>query len=89
MSELIYKQDAIEAIYATFAKSLARQKAIEAVESCKAVKVVEPERKRGHWIVRNEYSMRPILCSECGEWQSSLSFFCPECGADMRGEEDG
>lgn len=48
-----------------------------------------PERKRGHWVVRNEYSMRPVLCSECGEWQSSRSHFCPECGADMRGGEDG
>lgn len=48
-----------------------------------------PERKRGHWIVRNEYSMYPVLCSECGGWQSSRSKFCPDCGADMRGEGDG
>lgn len=42
-----------------------------------------PERKRGHWIVRNEYSMYPVLCSECGGWQSSRSKFCPNCGAKM------
>ena len=47
-----------------------------------------PERKRGHWIVRNEYSMWPVLCSECRGWQSGRSRFCPECGADMRGEQE-
>lgn len=48
----------------------------------------EPKRKQGHWIVRNEYSMWPVLCSECRGWQSGRSRFCPDCGADMRGEQE-
>jgi len=26
------------------------------------------------------------VCSECGTWKSDDSAFCPDCGADMRGE---
>lgn len=96
MSELIYKQDAIEAIYATFSKSLARQKAIEAVESCKAVKVVEPERKTGRWQITDAYPHN-VYCSEChakfaqthwAVWEdgSLPRNFCPNCGSYNGGE---
>lgn len=53
----------------------------------------EPERKTGRWIVDNEY----IDCSVCRRekwsrvpYESLVRRFryCPNCGADMRGESD-
>ncbi len=44
-----------------------------------------PERKRGHWVARGEYT---IECSECGFLRAIRSKFCPDCGADMRGKEN-
>lgn len=48
--------------------------------------IIQPEdvipAKRGHWIKETfDYSR----CSICGEIRHPSSF-CPECGADMRGE---
>ena len=61
-------------------------------ESTKYCKVMyEPERKKGKWIDNH------TTCSECG-WQmiddvldspNMVGFkFCPNCGADMRGDAD-
>lgn len=58
---------------------------------------IELQRK-GKWIVCGDKH----VCSECdefslcdaydvletGEYQEELSDFCPNCGADMRGEEE-
>lgn len=51
------------------------------------------ERKRGKWIEhecpKNVFS---IECSECGCWflheHLVRNSFCPNCGADMRGENN-
>ena len=49
------------------------------------------ERKKGKWIKLYEGNYK---CSECGDWwgidnnEMVEDFkFCPNCGADMRGEE--
>ena len=48
-------------------------------------------RERGRWeIVDNVDAL--YTCSVCGEWQfipEEHFAYCPYCGADMRGEEDG
>jgi Zn finger protein HypA/HybF involved in hydrogenase expression len=51
--------------------------------------------KRGRWIER--YHKNPLgdyirlHCSECGEDKPNAfhANYCPNCGADMRGVEDG
>lgn len=48
------------------------------------------EQKKGHWIhdINNLYG-----CSECMERETmspkKLKSYCPNCGADMRGDGDG
>lgn len=47
--------------------------------------------KRGHWIEIAGYggwSNPYFKCSECETTESVTSNFCPNCGADMRGEDD-
>lgn len=41
------------------------------------------ERKRGEWYDRGSMSCR---CSNCGCKANKEYSFCPNCGADMRGE---
>lgn len=46
----------------------------------------QPERKKGHWIDTGSGQE----CSVCHEIQygyDNYRHFCPNCGADMRGEE--
>lgn len=56
----------------------------------------QPERKKGHWIdavIPNDSGGLPVIvCDKCNTF-FPLQFgdghnFCPNCGADMRGEQD-
>ena len=64
---------------------------------------IEPERKMGHWERHNTYHGDDVSgfidpdwrCSECGgqanvneRFMYDLTDFCPNCGADMRGEQN-
>ena len=61
----------------------------------------QPERKMGKWIYgEDEYGIDGYRCDKCGffvPWDYAHTFinyiedynFCPNCGADMRGGEDG
>ena len=56
---------------------------------------VEPMRKKGTWISADAiFGGVPFYCSECGENTRDTVMgkprwnFCPNCGADMRGEEE-
>lgn len=48
------------------------------------------ERKKGEWISNSPLSMK---CDQCGttigDWCWYYANFCPNCGADMRGEGNG
>ena len=60
---------------------------------------IKPERKKGKWVTHKEPHKNMcyyIKCSKCGKeaiWTNGFSLyppnFCPNCGADMRGEADG
>ena len=86
MSEdLIRRSDAIDAVMNTepvFAVDSLEpyQKTKDVVEALEAIPTIEP--KRGEWIdFKNGWK-----CSACGKWNNEMSNFCPNCGADMRGE---
>ena len=59
-----------------------------------ALPSAQPERKKGKWILVNGHTS--INCSVCHKCNWSLSFedavrqfnYCPNCGADMRGEKE-
>ena len=55
---------------------------VDAIDAVIGVPSAQPERKTGRWIDDN--------CSECGQYvyHGDVRNFCPNCGADMRGEQD-
>ena len=54
---------------------------------------IEPERRKGEWIDKPDpfdfFDTIPV-CSECGRVTRyrEKTNFCPNCGADMRGEQE-
>ena len=56
-----------------------------------AMSTIEPEQKKGHWIMKwhNFFQRELPTCSECGAGSVFKTKFCHECGVDMRGEENG
>lgn len=88
MSDCISKEQAIKAMQESeFGYTFEVDVAIEAV---KALPTVEPERRKGEWIDGMPYvNSHWKVCSEChvSAPDSCGGFnFCPNCGADMRGE---
>jgi len=54
----------------------------------------QPERKKGRWLPDNRPGGGFWVCSECKFPSEAFAAnvlykFCPNCGADMRGEKDG
>ena len=99
MDDLISRHEAIDAlcdncdnVQAVCAHYPCKQyKAIEVLPSA------QPERKKGHYIGEADgYADGELVydiwsCSECGcyfeDWDEQPTYnFCPNCGADMRGE---
>lgn len=99
MDDLISRQAAIDILY-KFAGCIVDTpngdycRAYEASRyKLETLPSVQPERKSGKWIPHGDddgehYGDR---CSVCGEWYVMIdgrTNYCPNCGADMRGEED-
>ena len=74
------------------------------LEGVKEQPTIEPERKKGSWIpLQLSMANPPYQCSCCfgnapmvetgclvnRHLEALLTDFCPHCGADMRGEQDG
>lgn len=95
MSDLIYRQDAIDQLHQSY-------NLLDAEQRLEDLPSAQTERKKGKWIVQDIYQkeMYRVSCSCCGESsmvdQRSIAKavdikvynFCPSCGADMRGEID-
>ena len=84
MSDLISRQDALDAVNDC---GICIQRILD-------IPSAEPERKTGKWIYDTErvagdgWTYSQYHCSECGfQVIGGLAKFCPNCGADMRGEE--
>lgn len=55
-------------------------------EFVKALPSVTPTHKKGKWVDKEKISF-PI-CSKCGLTSIEKYSFCPNCGAEMEGEEE-
>lgn len=97
MAEYIRREDVIERLVEAFKLQAETAKAIvDAIPAADAL-----ERKHGKWILVEDYSTEEIedgekywVCSLCGCGSDSYDTtyhtnYCPNCGADMRGEDDG
>ena len=102
-NDLISRSEAIEAIekhirtaeepYQLTDADKVMNHAFEIAASCVYnLSAAQPERQRGKWI---DYANSHCECSVCHtEWsyfQNEVECFefCPNCGADMRGEQNG
>ena len=67
----------------------------DAVHRIEMLPSVQPERKTGHWIKTARWG-RVYYCDQCRNYLDfdgvnagrGSTNFCPNCGADMRGEQD-
>lgn len=88
MSDLIDRQDAVDAIYELSDKLANEMLFIDAiVDEIENLPSMEPERKSGHWIDTDNYYQR-WRCSECGcHTRDAEPNYCPHCGAEMINED--
>ena len=88
--DVIYKQAVTNALQDEFKKTPTT--AIRAINVIRRLSSAQPERMRGKWIKRGG----TIYCSICKHCNWSECFehtvmnfnYCPNCGADMRGEKE-
>lgn len=77
--DIIYRQDAIDALYHVDENNG------WSIEAIRGLPSAQPERKTGWWIDGSIPTY--AACSECGyqERYADENNYCPNCGADMRG----
>lgn len=92
--DTISRQAAIDAVMETEpylgAENIVYQRTDDVIANINKLPSAQPERKTGKWIEHNPHKWGLGIkyeCSECGyEVDCEEPNFCPNCGADMRGE---
>ena len=85
--KMIYLEDAINALDSLNCFGYVEEKWDIVRGIIEHLPAAQPERRRGKW--------NHGLCSVCGyDWGkdapiANVPLFCPNCGADMKGEENG
>ena len=81
MNDLIEREDAIRAVGEAWGK------AYRVIDALKSIPSAE---RKGEWIEQHEngHGFWVGVCSQCGE-EKLVDNYCPNCGADMREEDDG
>lgn len=86
IEKLLFVKEAENEIYGRGSWRFAT-KCIRVIEDAPTI---EPERKKGKWIL---YKIEHGKCPFCGHSVDLMTpedrNYCSNCGADMRGEEDG
>ena len=90
MNDLISRQAAIDAIMGEPTDAHYPSWYAERLEQLPSA---QPERKKGQWMKEDRGHVEYCaVCDQCGFdwiWSDREYFkFCPNCGADMRGEEE-
>ena len=85
MRDTIYREEAIKKIAEHLGMPAENWMGI-AEEWLREVPSAQPEKMRGKWKEHKDYPNLAYLCSECDCFATVRSYFCPNCGADMRGE---
>lgn len=62
---------------------------VDAIEKIRGLPSAQPQRKVARWEILYPNHTYKYHCSECGANHKYMFDFCPSCGADMRGEENG
>ena len=81
MKAIDAERDRLVALDMIGAEHILAHNARRIIEDFPAADVVE--RKRGEWI---ELTTAAVKCSQCSAIHAAHSTYCPNCGADMRGE---
>lgn len=95
MRDLIDRQIAIDAIEPTL-KSILQGNSFKAINVIDKIRDLPPaEPKKGKWLPDNTDIRMYYVCSECKQATQIPTYvggflynYCPNCGADMRGEQD-
>lgn len=96
MIDLISRQDAIDEVINLWANKPFGNPALVEIKDC--IETLPSAKRKGEWI-RNVDSLYGAIqkpyCSSCGKFAIGnhgfdcvLTNFCPNCGADMRGDEE-
>ena len=94
MTDSIYRQSAIDAIRKCNVKEVTPAYMLidkaEAMTELMMLPSAQLERKKGKWILPNNPIAKANdewICSGCHYLIGGKHNYCPNCGADMRGEE--